>query len=365
MPRLFESLWLVLATAGDRKLAQTVEYLKAENSILRAKLPKRITLTDREKNRLVKFGSKLGPAIWSVISIVSPRTFLRWVKGDVRTGESKDETKARPGRPKTDNEVRELILRFAKENGWGYTRIHGELKKLGVGSVSRSTVVNILKANGFDPGPTRGKGTWSEFIERHAKTLWASDFLQVQTMTTKGIVDLFVLFFIQPRTKRAIVSGITANPDSAWVTQQARNVTMEIADLGFPTPEVLIIDHDSKFTKEFDTIWSAEGTSVKRVGPFAPNLNAFAERFAQTLRHECLDHFLILGEKHLRHLLKEFLEHYHEERPHQSLDNRPPNQSAGPEEVAVIPFVKEPKPAKVVCRERFGGLLKSYSCAAA
>ncbi len=182
MPRLFESLWLVLATAGDRKLAQTVEYLKAENSILGAKLPKRITLTDLEKNRLVKFGSKLGPAICSVISIVSPRTFLRWVKGEVRTCESKGATKAKPGRPRTDDEVRELILRLAKANGWGYTRILGELKKLAVGSVSRSTVVNILIANGFDPGPTRGKGTWSVFIERHAKTLWASDFLQVQTI---------------------------------------------------------------------------------------------------------------------------------------------------------------------------------------
>jgi hypothetical protein len=123
-------------------------------------------------------------------------------------------------------------------------------------------------------------------------------------MTTKGMIDLFVLFFIRPQSKRAIISGITANPDSAWVTQQARNTTMTIADLGFPTPDVLIIDHDSKYTKEFDAVWSAEGTRVKRVGPFAPNLNAFAERFAQTLRHECLDHFLILGEKHLRHLLK-------------------------------------------------------------
>jgi DNA-binding protein Fis len=140
---------------------------------------------------------------------------------------------------------------------------------------------------------------------------------------------------------------------------------MTIADLGFPTPEVLIIDHDSKYTKDFDAVWSAEGTRVKRVGPFAPNLNAFAERFAQTLRHECLDHFLILGEKHLRHLLKEFLEHYHDERPHQSLGNRPPNRPAGHEEEAVIPFVKESRSSKVVCRERLGGLLKSYSRIAA
>jgi putative transposase len=362
MPRLFESLWLVLATAGDRKLVQTVEFLKAENAILRSKLPKRITLTEREKNRLVKFGSKLGPAIRSVITIVSPRTFLRWVSGENRSGESRGTKKAKPGRPKTSEAIRELILRLAKENRWGYTRILGEFKKLSLGKVARTTVKNILKANGYDPGPKRGTGTWSEFLERHAKTMWASDFLQVKTMTTKGMVDLFVLYFIHPDSKRAIISGITANPDSAWVTQQARNVTIDIENLGFPTPEVLIIDHDSKYTKEFDAVWSAEGTRVKRVGPFAPNLNAFAERFAQTLRHECLDHFLILGEKHLRHLLKEFLEHYHDERPHQSLGNRPPNRPPGPD---VIPFAKDPKPTKVMCRERLGGLLKSYSRAAA
>jgi putative transposase len=256
-------LWLVLATAGDRKLAQTVEYLKAENAILRSKMPKRITFTDREKNRLVKFGSKLGPAIRSIITIVSPRTFLRWLTNEDRSGERRGTTKAKPGRPRTSEAIREMILRLARENGWGYSRILGEFAKLSMGKVARTTVKNILKANGYDPGPMRGKGTWSEFLERHAKTLWASDFLQVQTMTTKGMVDLFVLFFIHPHSKRAIISGITANPNSAWVTQQARNVTMEIADLGFPTPEVVVIDHDTKYTKEFDTVWSAERTRVK------------------------------------------------------------------------------------------------------
>jgi putative transposase len=141
--------------------------------------------------------------------------------------------------------------------------------------LARTTVNNIHKTNGYDPGPKRGTGTWSEFLERHAKSLRASDFLQVQTTTTKGMVDLLVLFFIHPQSKPAIISGITANPNSAWGTQQARNVTIDIENLGFPTPEVLIIDHDSKSTRS--------------------SMNAFAERFAQTLRHECLDHFLIGG----------------------------------------------------------------------
>ena len=163
MPRLFESLWLVLATAGDRKLAQTIEFLKAENAILRSKLPKRITLTEREKNRLVKFGSKLGPAIRSVITIVSPRTFLRWLRNEDRSGERRGTVKAKPGRPKTSEKIQELILRLARENGWGYSRILGEFAKLSMGKVARTTVKNILKTHGYDPGRMRGPGTLSDF----------------------------------------------------------------------------------------------------------------------------------------------------------------------------------------------------------
>ena len=357
MPRLLEPLWLVLISFAEKQLAQTIEFLRKENRILRGKLPKRITLSAREKNRLIKYGLKLGPAINGLITIVSPRTFSRWMKelkGPTKAGTSK----RKPGRPKTEAEIRDLILRFVRENSWGYSRIMGELKKLGIQSVSRSTVVNILKDAGFDTSPKRGKGTWSEFLERHRKTLWASDFLSVKSLTTKGFVDLFVLFFIHPGTRRVIVSGITTNPNSAWMKQQARNVTGEIRDLGFPAPEVLIIDHDTKYMREFDAIFESEGTEVKRVGPIAPNLNAYAELFAQTLRVECLDHFVVCGEKHLRHIIAEFLVHYHDERPHQNLGNAPPCRPS--EET--LPYVKD---QPIHRAERLGGLLKHYSWKAA
>jgi putative transposase len=357
MPRLLEPLWLILLSYAEKQLAQMIEYLREENRILRGKLPKRVTLTVREKNRLIKYGSMLGPAINSLTTIVSPRTFSRWMKE--RKGPAKAvSAKRKPGRPKTEAEIRDLILRFARENSWGYSRILGELKKLGIQSVSRSTVVNILKEAGFDTGPNRGKGTWSEFLERHQKTLWGSDFLSVKSLTTKGFVDLFVLFFIHPGTRLVILSGITTNPNSAWMKQQARNVTGDIRDLGFPNPEVLIIDNDTKYTREFDAIFESEGTEVKRVGPIAPNLNAYAERFAQTLRVECLDHFVVCGEKHLRHLVTEFLEHYHEERPHQNLGNAPPIR----EQETILPFVKD---QPIHHSERLGGLLRHYSREAA
>jgi putative transposase len=197
---------------------------------------------------------------------------------------------------------------------------------------------------------------WSEFLERHAKTLWSCDFLTVKTWTTKGIVDLFVLFYIHPESRQVILGGISANPDAKWMQQQARNATMLMEERGYPI-EYLIRDRDGKFVKEFDAIFAAEDAEVVRTAVRSPNMNAFAERFAQTLRVELLDHFCIFGEKHLRYLINEFLAHYHKHRPHQSLDNKPPDSS----EPCTLPFPG----SKVVCEERLGGLLKSYSRVAA
>jgi putative transposase len=120
-------------------------------------------------------------------------------------------------------------------------------------------------------------------VRRHAATLWECDFLSVRSATLRGFVDLYVLFFIHIGSRRVFVSGVTANPDSAWVAQQARNATMEMADWGLPG-RFLLLDHNAKFTRDFDAVFEAEGTEVKRVGPMTPNLNAYAERWIQSLR---------------------------------------------------------------------------------
>jgi len=251
------------------------------------------------------------------------------------------------------------VLRLAHDTGWGYTRILGELKKLGIRSVSRSTVVNILKAEGFDPSPERAKGTWADFVARHAATLWACDFLSVKSRTIAGVVDLYLLFFIHVGTRRVIISSPTAASNAEWVAQQARNASMAMGELEL-TMTHLLIDHDSKFTAAFDGVFEADGAEVKRLGPKAPNLNAYAERFVQTLRVECFDHFVVCGEKHLQHLTKEFLEHYHEERPHQGRGNVPLSVADCGE-----PTVHRFPDGPVVCRERLGGLLKHYDRAVA
>jgi putative transposase len=158
--------------------------------------------------------------------------------------------------------------------------------------------------------------------------------------------------------RRVYIAGLTAHPDRAWVAQQARNTAMFFAEQEIKAV-VLLRDNDSKFGPEFDAVFAAEGVAVKRITPASPNLNARAERWVQTVKRELLDPFVVFGEAHLRYLLSEFLSHYHEARPHQSLGNAPP---CGPPSPADGP---PPNAAEVVCEERLGGLLKHYSRRAA
>jgi putative transposase len=174
MTKIWRGFLLILAQATDRELAKMVEFLKAVNRILRSKLPRRVDVTPTERRHLIKLGKPLGTKIRELISIVSMRTFHRWLKAE-GASERIAESSSKGGRPKTPTDVRTLVLRMANENGWGFGRILGELKKLGI-TISKTTVKKILRANGFDLGPKRGQGTWADFVERHAKTLWACDF---------------------------------------------------------------------------------------------------------------------------------------------------------------------------------------------
>ena len=323
MARFFHPLLTLLANATESQLAQYVEFLKAENRILRSKLPSKVICTPAERDRLVKLGKPLGAAIKDLITIVTPRSFARWASGGAKKDQpATAKEKRKPGRPRTPEAIRELILQMAKDNGWGLGRILGELKKLGIKAVSKSTVRNILKEQGYDPDPRRGEGTWSEFLKIHAKTLWACDFLTKKVWTKIGLVDYFVLFFIHVDTRKVYVAGITASPDDAWMAQQARNLCM-VSDDWPDKPEYFVCDKDTKFTAQFEELLKQDGIKLKRTAIRAPNQNAYAERFVQTIQQECLDHFVVLGEEHLRYLVREFVEHYNKERPHQNKGNLP------------------------------------------
>lgn len=151
MKNLYHRLLLFIAGSTQKELARQVLYLKVENKILRSKLPKRVPVTEKEKSRMIRFGAKLGKALNELTTIVHPSTLRRWIREANKRGKTKSTKK---GRPPTKEEIRELILKLARENdGWGYTRIMGEMKKLGIRPPSRNTVKRILRENGFDPAP--------------------------------------------------------------------------------------------------------------------------------------------------------------------------------------------------------------------
>lgn len=348
--KLYVAFLMRLAQFTECEMAKVVQFQKEENQFYRGQLPARLRLTPQQRQRLLKYGKPLGKKLDEVITIVSPRTFARWASGETKSVGKKE---AKTGRKKTADEIRELILKLARETGAGYTKILGELKKLGINSVCRSTVVNILKENGLDPGPKRGEGTWDDFVKRHAETLWATDFFSKKVWTAGGLVEFFVLFFINVATRRVHVAGMTPNPNSAWMAQQARNMNSFFDEL----PEratLLIRDHDTKFTAEFDAILESEGVDVKKVGPVAPNLNAYAERWVQAIKQECLEHFIVFGEDHLRHIIGEYTTFHNDERPHQGVGNtrlRRFGEKEPPTEIAE---------GTIHCRQRLGGLLKHY-----
>ena len=356
MKRFVHPLLLLLARATEKELVQMVEYLKAENRILRHKLPKRIEVTPAERAKLMKLGVRLGSAIKHVITIVHPRTFARWLS------ESKSGVKpCKRGRPRKPEQIRQLIIEMAKATGWGYRRILGELKKLRIRSISPATVSRVLREHGFDPGPKRGHGTWHEFIERHFKTVWATDFFTKTVWTVRGPVTYYILFFIHLHTRRVHLAGVTPHPDGLWMAQVARNMSMVFAEeLAEFRPTHIIRDRDGKFTEQFCSILETDGIEFRPIPARSPNLNPYAESWVGRTKAECLNWFIVFGEKHLRHILQEWLTHYHKFRPHQGLGN--------------VPIMVELPPAapiddfslkQVLCHESLGGLLKHYERRAA
>ena len=257
-------------------------------------------------------------------------------------------TRRRPGgRPPLGADLQGLILRFAEENPrWGYSRIHGELAKLGY-TLSRSAVRDVLKRHRVPPAPERGRrgDSWRRFLGQHRDQLLACDFFTVETLCLKTV---YVLFFVELGTRRVHVAGCTASPTAAWVTQQARHLSWQIQDGALPV-RYLLHDRDSTFAPAFDTVFASEGVEIVRTPYRAPNANAVAERWVRSVRAECLDHLLIVNEAHLRRVLATFVDHYNHARPHQGLGQRTPVAPAAP-----------PGCGPLRRRDRLGGLLRDY-----
>ena len=282
MTKIFHPLLALIASGTDRELAKYVQFLKEENKILRSRIPGEIHTKPEERQRLLKIGKSLGRAIEELITIVAASTFYRWCRDD-KCGKKKTNPKGGQRKPR---EIRELVIEIAKTTGFGYTRIIGELRKLGIKKISRQTIRNILKEEGIKPGPERTSDNWETFISRHRETLWAVDFFCVKAVTARGIRNLYLMAFLCMDTREVIVTRSTKRPNSAWVTEQT-NSFIEITGTRKEKPSIVMHDRDTKFTKEFVAALKAKGIRTNALPVASPNLNGRVERFIQTINKVC------------------------------------------------------------------------------
>ena len=250
-----------------------------------------------------------------------------------------------------------MVLEIARTTSFGYTRIIGELRKLGLKGISRQTVRNILKEEGIKPGPDKTSDCWDNFVKRHAETLWAVDFFSVKSITAHGLQDLYLMAFLCLESREVIVSSSTEHPNSAWVVEQTkefldRTVHRELK------PSIVMHDRDTKFTKEFTATLKAKDIRTNVLPVASPNLNGRVERFIQTIKYECLFKFILFGKLHLNYVVTEFVDYYNGRRAHMERDHLPPIREA-PDEV--VSLTRD----KIEIRRYVGGLVSSFERKAA
>jgi transposase InsO family protein len=333
-----------------RQQAATIEYLLEENRALREKLgPGPIRLPTARRRRLAELGKKLGrKGLAKFATIGTPDTILRWYRELVARKYDGSGMRG-PGRPRTKAEIAQLVVEMAMENpGWGYTRLEGALKNVGY-RIGPSTVRAILKERGIEPAPQRKTRTsWATFLKAHMGAIAGADFFTVEALGLAGLVRYYVFFIIDIATRKVEIAGITRQPNGAWMAQVARNLLYE--GEGFLVgKQKLIVDSDTLYTEEFRALLKRGGVEVMKMPAKSPNLNAYAERFVLSIKSECLDRVVPLGERHLRRVVSDYAKHYQHERNHQGIGNELIERRERPD---VVGQIKR--------RERVGGMLKYY-----
>jgi transposase InsO family protein len=344
-------LQILLATfAGwvGRQQTCVIQYLVEENRVLKEQIEssgRRMRLTDDQRRRLAAKGKPLGRRILrNIATIVTPDTILAWHRRLIAAKWTYP--RKRVGRPGVMKEIRRLIVEMAEDNpSWGYARIQGALKHLDH-RVARSTIANTLKDHGIGPAPDRPM-RWATFVQSHAHLIAAADFFTTEVWTARGLVTHYTLVVIDIATRRVHIPGTATNPISAWMEQIGRNLT-DWED-GFLTGKrFLIIDRDSIFSSAFKSIVASASVEVLLTAYQAPNMNAHAERFIRSIKSECLGQMIFLGQRPLDRAIKEFVEHYHDERSHQGIGNR------------LVSGAVPQSEGSIEVRRRLGGMLSYY-----
>jgi putative transposase len=294
------------------------------------------------------------PALRRVRLLVRPDTVLRWHRDLARRRHAALSPPKRPARFRTVRSIRILVLRLVRENpNWGYRRLHGELLVLGV-KVAASTVWKILKESGVDPAPGRSSSTWAGFLRSQSDALLARGFFETAALSG---ARMYVLAVVEHSSRRIRILG--AHPTTSWVTQAARNLVMDLEDVGCRA-WFMIRDRDGKFPVLFDAVLKGAGIEVVLTGIQMPRMNWTMEGWVQTCRHELLDRTLIWNQRHLLHALREFEQFYNTHRPHQGIANaRPlhplPSPIDDPDKLSHLDIRRH---------DRLGGILHEYMHAA-
>jgi putative transposase len=341
-----------VAVGALADLARSRPALVAENALLHHQLAilrrgvKRPRCTPADRALLVLLASRV--RTWrSALLIVQPDTLLRWHRQLFRGYWRRQTRAAAPAhRPPLAPATVALIREMATANRlWGAERIRGELLKLDI-RVAKSTIQRYLR----EARPPRPAGQpWAPFLHNHAPAIWACDFLPVTDLLFR---PLHAFFVVALESRQVVHVGVTRQPTDAWVAQQLREATPYGEH-----PRFLVRENDSKYGRAFARVAEASGITVLRTAYRAPRQNATCERFLGSVRRECLDHVLVLGEAHLRRVLREYVAYFNQDRPHQGIRQHIPGDAAAS-------LVHPGSVGKVRALPVLGGLHHAYQRAA-
>ena len=307
-------VWFVVAVLAS--LFKSKIRFEAENAalrhqliVLRRNLRGRVRLTNHDRWFFVQL-YRWFPSILTVLTIIRPATLVRWHRAGFRCY-SRWKSRRRGGRPQMEADLRTLIRRMSIENPlWGSPRIHGELLKLGFAVAQSSVAKYMVKRRG---PPSQG---WRTFLHNHAPDIAAMDLFVVPTI---GFDLLYALIIVRLDRRGLVWINVTTNPTAEWIARQLTEA--------FPwdeAPHYLIRDRDQIYGAIVTRRLRAMGIRDKPTAPASPWQNGFAERLIGSIRRECVDHFIVLGEAHLRRILRSYARYYNDIRTHRSLDKDAP-----------------------------------------
>jgi transposase InsO family protein len=285
--------------------------LEAENAalrhqliVLRRKMPGRVRLTNGDRWFLVQL-YRIFPSTLRALTIIRPETLVRWHRAGFR-GYWRWKSGSRGGRPQIESDLRALIKKMSIENPlWGAPRIHGELLKLGFEVAQSSVAKYMVKRSG---PPSQG---WRTFLRNHAPDIAAMDLFIVPTISFGLLVALVI---VRLDRRELVWVNVTPNPSAEWIARQITEA--------FPwddAPQYLIRDRDRIYGSFFTRRLRAMGIRDKPTAPASPWQNGFAERLIGSIRREWVDHLIVLGEGHLRRLLRAYASYYNDIRTHWTL----------------------------------------------